>query len=84
MKRDKKGRFTSEADDNRGYKFTVTFPSIKNMIFWVFIIIIVIPWALIFERSNILQKVLDFFDNILIPKEESETSKKNGLFYQII
>ena len=33
MKRDKKGRFTSEADDNRGYKFTVTFPSIKNMIF---------------------------------------------------
>ena len=81
MKRDKKGRFTSEADDNRGYKFTVTFPSIKNMIFWVFIIIIVIPWALIFERSNILQKVLDFFDNILIPKEESETSKKNGLFY---
>ena len=81
MKRDKKGRFTSEADGNRGYKFTVTFPSVKNMIFWVFIIIIVIPWALIFERSNILQKVLDFFDNILIPKEESETSKKNGLFY---
>ena len=81
MKRDKKGRFTSEVDDKRGYNFTVTFPSIKNMIFWVFIIIIVIPWALIFERSNILQKVLDFFDNILIPKEESETSKKNGLFY---
>ena len=81
MKRDKKGRFTSEVDDNRGYKFTVTFPSIKNMIFWVFIIIIVIPWVLIFEKSNILQKVLDFFDNILIPKEESETSKKNGLFY---
>ena len=81
MKRDKKDRFTSEADDNKVYKFTVTFPSIKNMIFWVFIIIIVLPWALIFERSNILKKVLDFFDNILIPKEESETSKKNGLFY---
>ena len=82
MKIDKKGRFTSEADDNRGYKFTVTFPSIKNMIFWVFIIIIVLPWALIFERSNILQKVLNFFDNILIPKEESETSKQKGLFYK--
>ena len=81
MKRDKKGRFTSEADDNRGYKFTVTFPSVKNMIFWVFIIIIVLPWALILERSNVLQKVLDFFENILIPKEESESSKKNGLFY---
>ena len=41
MKRDKKGRFKSETDDNRGYKFTVTFPSIRNIIFWLFIIIIV-------------------------------------------
>ena len=81
MKRDKKGRFTSKADDNREYKFTITFPPFKNMIFWVSIISIVLPWALIFERSNIFQKVLDFFDNILIPKEESETSKKNGHFY---
>ena len=80
MKRDKKGRFTSEADDNRGYKFTVTFPSVKNMIFWVFIIIIVLPWALILERSNVLQKVLDFFENILILKEESEASKKTYYF----
>ena len=81
MKRDKKGRFTSEADDNRGYKFTFTFPSIKNLIFWAFVIIIVLPWALILERFNILGKILDFFDNILVRKEESEASKKNGLFY---
>ena len=53
------------------------------MIFWVFIIIIVLPWALILERFNVLQKVLDFFENILIPKEESETSQKNGLFYYL-
>ena len=81
MKRDKKGRFTSEADDDRGYRFTLTFPSIKNLIFWAFILIIVLPWAIIFERSNILQKLLDLFDNILMKKEESETYKKNGLFY---
>ena len=81
MKRDKKGRFTSEADDNKGYKFTLTFPSVKNLIFWVFILILVSPWAIILERSNILQKLLEFFENILIQKEESETSKKNGLFY---
>ena len=48
MKRDKKDRFTSESDDNRGYKFTVTFLSITNMVFWAFIIIIVIPWATYF------------------------------------
>ena len=81
MKRDKKGRFTSDADDNKGYKFTLTFPSVKNLIFWVFILILVSPWAIIIERSNILQKLLKFFENILIQKEESETSKKNGLFY---
>jgi len=81
MKRDKKGRFTSDADDNKGYKFTLTFPSVKNLIFWVFILILVSPWAIILERSNILQKLLEFFENILIQKEESETSKKNGLFY---
>ena len=80
MKRDKKGRFTSDADDNKGYKFTLTFPSVKNLIFWVFILILVSPWAIILERSNILQKLLEFFENILIQKEESETSKKNGLF----
>lgn len=81
MKRDKKGRFTSEANDNIGYKFTLTFPSVKNLIFWVFILILVSPWAIILERSNILQKLLEFLENILIQKEEPETSKKNGLFY---
>ena len=29
MKRDKKGRFTSEVGHNKGYKFSPTFPSIK-------------------------------------------------------
>ena len=81
MKRDKKGRFTSEADDNKGYKFTLTFPSLKNLVFWVFILILISPWVIILERSNILQKLLELFENILIQKEESETSKKNGLFY---
>ena len=33
MKRDQKGRFTSETEDNKGYKFTLTFPSIKYLIF---------------------------------------------------
>ena len=76
MKRDKKGRFAGKDDDNRDYQFAITFPSIRNIIFWVLIIIIVSPLGLIFERSNLLQKLLDFFENILIPKEGSESSKK--------
>ena len=81
MKRDKKGRFAGKDDDNRGYQFTIAFPSIRNIIFWLLIIIIVSPWVLIFKRYNLLQKLLDFFENILIPKKEQESSKKNGLFY---
>ena len=57
MKRDKKGRFGGKNDDNRGYQFTITFPSIRNIIFWV--LIIISPWVLIFERSKLLQKLLD-------------------------
>ena len=37
MKRDKKGRFAGKDEDNRGYQFTITFPSIRNKIFWVLI-----------------------------------------------
>ena len=82
MKRDKKGRFTGKDDDNRGYQFTIILPSIRNIIFWILIIIIVSPWALIFESSNLLEKLLDFFENILIQKEESESSKKTDYSFK--
>ena len=49
MKRDRKGRFEGKDDDNRGYQFIITFPSKRNIIFWVLITIIVSPWALILE-----------------------------------
>ena len=41
MKRDKAGKFAGKDDDNTGYQFTITFPSIRNIIFWVLITIIV-------------------------------------------
>ena len=80
MKRDKKGKITSESDD-KGFKFTVTFPSIKNLFLGQLSKFLYHPWAIILESSNILQKLLEFFENILLKKEESETSKKKGLFY---
>ena len=58
MKRDKKGRFTSEEDDERRYRFTLTFPSIKNLIFLAFILIIILKWAIILESANIFQKLI--------------------------
>ena len=39
------------------------------------------PWVIILERINALKKIFDFYDYILTPKEESDTPKKNGIFY---
>ena len=82
MNRDPKGRFTKEnSDDNKGYKLSLTLPSLTSLVCWVFLFIIIMPWAIILERSSVLKKILAFFDNILVPKEETENAKKNGLFY---
>ena len=55
MKRDVKGRFIKDEDDNsKGYKFSLTFPSLTTLIYWIFIGIVILPWAIILESSNIL------------------------------
>ena len=78
MKRDKNGRFSR--DD--GYNITFYIPSMKNLIYWAFIIIILLPWMVIGARFNILQKIFEFFEDILLKNDENgETTKKSGLFY---
>ena len=42
------------------YYINKTFPSIRSVIIWVLIIIIVSSWVFIYERSNLLQKLLDW------------------------
>ena len=83
MKRDSKGRFTKEnsGDNNKGYKLSLNLPSFYSLIYLVFIFIIIILWAIILERSNTLKKIFDLFDHILVPQEESDNPKKNGIFY---
>ena len=82
MKRDVKGRFIKDEDDNdKGYKFSLTFPSLTTLIYWIFIGVVILPWATILERSNILQKISDFFDNVFASKDDKEAPKKNGIFY---
>ena len=36
MKRDEKGRFTKDEDDGKGYKFSLIFPSLTTLIYWIF------------------------------------------------
>ena len=83
MKRDKKGRFTKEDSDynNKGHKLSLTLFSLTSLIYYVFIFIIIMSWAIIHERSNALKKIFDLFEHILVPQEEAENPKKNGIFY---
>ena len=81
MKRDEKGRFTKDEDDSKGYKFRLTFPSLTTLIYWIFIGVVILPWAIILERCNALKKISDLFDSLFALKDDTETPKKNGIFY---
>ena len=57
MKRDEKGRFTKDENDSKGCKFNLTFPSLTTLIYWIFIGVVILPWAIILERCNALKKL---------------------------
>ena len=65
MKRDQKGRFTKERDDNDGYNLSLTLPSFRSLLYWLILLIILLPWTVIFARFNICKKIFDFFENIM-------------------
>ena len=53
MKRDQKGRFTKENNnDDKGFKLSVTLPSFTSLIYWAFLFIIIMPCKIILERRN--------------------------------
>ena len=78
MKRDKNGRYTKED----GYSLCVSFQSIKKLVYWAFIFIVILPWLVIGSRFNLIQKIFEIFEEMLLRSDENgETTKKSGLFY---
>ena len=77
MKRDKNGRYTKED----GYSLCVS-PSIKKLVYWAFIFIVILPWLVIGSKFNLIQKTFEIFEEMLLRSDENgETTKKSGLFY---
>ena len=74
--RDKKVRFIKDNDE--GYNFHL--PSLKQMLYWIFVTLILFPWIVIASKMNILEK-LSMILEYLISKNEETDSQKNGLFY---
>ena len=55
MKRDKRGRYAK--DEDNGYRFSFTVPSIKALIIWIFLAKVLLPWAVILSKCDILKKI---------------------------
>ena len=75
--RDKQGRFTK--NDSEGFNFYLT--SVKQIIYWILLLIILFPWIAIGTKLKVLEKISLLFDYLIGNKEENENQKKNGLFY---
>ena len=76
MKRDKKGRFSKEEDENDGYNLNLALPSFRSLLCLLIIIVILLTWTVIFTRINIFKKIFYFFENLMSIREGEETPKK--------
>ena len=70
--RDKNGRFVKNELD--GLNFAL--PSLKQLIYWLLILVILSPWIVIGIKLNIPEKYSMLFDYLLDNKEVSEGQKK--------
>ena len=70
--RDKNGRFMKNESD--GFNFSL--PSLKQLIYWLLILVILSPWIVIGIKLNIPEKYSMLFNYLLDNKEASEGQKK--------
>ena len=81
MKRDARGRFSKE--NGKSGKIVVNLPSFENVIFYLLLMIIMIPWIIIISKINIWDRIKEKLEELmaLTAKSNEESSKKNGIFY---
>ena len=76
--RDNKGRFSKSSEG--GMKITMCMPTLTNIIYWLLLLMIFMPWISIIFRLEILKKLLSIFGDLLMKynDQEKEIPKKNG------
>ena len=85
-KRDAKGRFSKNNDEDEKDNLILTIPTFKTIAKWISIILVLFPWIIIFSKFNIFQKLENIFDILYNERNEENTEnvengKKSGLFY---
>ena len=77
--RDKRGRFSKKEDEGIIVNFTL--PSLKKIFYLILLFAIILPCLMIGSKFNILKKIFEFIDKLLIGPNEGNETEKNGLFY---
>ena len=70
--RDKNDKFMKNELD--GFNFAL--PSLKHLMYWLLLLVILSPWIIIGIKLNILEKYSMLFDYLLDNKEVNEGQKK--------
>ena len=79
MERDSKGRFSKKGDDE--FKIAFNIPPIKRIILCLFIVAVLLPWLSILAKFEVLNKILNLFDELMNSSIiENGNTKKSGLF----
>ena len=80
MKRDNNGRFCKKGEESN--EITISVPSIKRIVLWVSILLILLPWITIISRLNLIKKIESTFEALINGTGEENTENgKKGLFY---
>ena len=84
MERDSKGRFSKKGDD--GFKIAFNIPSIKRIILWLFIVAVLLPWLSILAKFEVLNKILNLFDELMNSSiiENGNTKKVDYLVNELV
>jgi len=56
-KRDKSGKFIK--NEMEGYTLIISFPPLKKIICWIFILIILLPWLCIAFKYDLLNLIME-------------------------
>ena len=79
--RDKKGRFQKIEKD--GIYIVLRKFTFRRIICWILAFIIFLPWILIASRFDIIGLINGIIESLMngAKKDDSEPTKKNGIFY---
>jgi hypothetical protein len=84
--RDVKGKFMRNEKDDKESDIQKPSEITKlniNILFWVMILILVLPWMLIIYKNQAISKMFLYLDNLLIPdySEQAHTAESpNGIW----